>query len=377
MKVLIPSARGVIEQQWISGLREAGHEAFSSFFNPYQANNDISSIQRLVEEEEIEVVFCFEDNPRANLLKICNQFRIPLAIWHFDAPYRYFLPENIQHYRYVYHFCMDHYYVDLMLKAGYQKVTYLPVGTTPNIFRPLKERRADLKAEVGIVANLSIGKAHALWDWVMNNWEGSNEDYQLIKALITIAANEGIDIPTTIQLFDKKGLDLRLILYIIKFVETIANQERRKKPALALRDFVDLKVVGEDWGFVGMYQHQIHPRIGYYDELPIFYSSVMINLNVSHPQVKCGLNQRFFDVPACGGLLISDWNDEIDKIFIQGEEIIIYTDIRELREIVRYYLDHGDEREAIAQAAREKVLAHHTMKNRIERLIQTLKQGDV
>lgn len=377
MKVLIPSARGVIEQQLILSLEESGQEVFSHEFNPYGEDNDILSIRKLVEDKEIEAVFCFEDDSSAGLLKICAEHRIPLGIWHLDAPYKYLLPEYMEDYRHTYHFCMDRYYVDLMLKAGYQKVTYLPLGTTPGIFKPMKESREDLKAEVGIVANLAIGKAQSLWNWVINNWNLSSEDCRLIKEMIPIAGNKGIDIPATIQLLESRGMDLRLILHIIKFVEMIANQERRKKPALALRDWVDLKVVGEDWGFAGMYQQQTHPRIGYYDELPIFYSSVMINLNVSHPQVKCGLNQRFFDVPACGGFLISDWNDEIDKFFIQGEEIVIYNDATEVREIVRYYLDHSDEREAVAQAAREKVLAHHTIKNRIEKVIQTLKEGNV
>ncbi len=377
MKVLIPSAGGVIERQCSMALQEAGHKVFSHKFNPYKTGNDRSSIRKLIEEKEIEIVFCFEDDPEAILLGTCEEHNIRLAIWHLDAPYQYFLPGHIQGYRDVYHFCMDRYYVDFMRKIGYQKVEYLPLGVTPHIFKPLKERREDLKAEVGFVANLSIRKAHVIWDWIINNWEGGSEDYQLIKELITLSADEGIDIPTTIQIFDKKGLDLHLILYIIKFVETIANQERRKRPPLAIRDFVDLKVVGEDWGYVGLYKHQIHPRIGYYDELPIFYNSAIINLNVSHPQVKRGLNQRFLDVPACGGFLISDWNDEIGKFFIPGEEIVIYRDTTEVHEIVRYYLDHGDEREAIAQAAREKVLAHHTMKNRIEKVIQVLKHGNL
>lgn len=375
MNVLIPSAEGVIEYQWVVGLREAGHHVFTHAFNPYALKNDGPSIQRLVEKEEIERVICFGDDPEMTLLGICRRNNIPLAIWHLDAPYQYFFPEYCRHYRNIYHFCMDLYYVELLKKSGYENVAYLPLGTTPTIFTPMGKNREDFRAEVGMVANLAIRKTHHFWEGIMKNWKGKNEDdklYEVIKELIVIASNVGIDFIKTIKLLERRGLDFHLILHIIKFIENMAGIERRKRPALALRDLVDLKVVGEDWEFTGIYPHQIHPRIGYYDELPIFYSSVIINLNATQPQVKKGLNQRFFDVPACGGFLISDWNDEIPNLFIPGEEIVIYNDIRELPEIVRYYLDRDKEREAIAQAARARVLAHHTMKSRMETLMHVL-----
>lgn len=373
MKVLIPSAEGIIERQWILALKDLGHDVFSHEFNPYGIGNDKLSIIRMVEENEIEVIFCFDDDSEATLLSICNDCNIKLAIWHHDAPYKFLLPAWRQHYRHIYHFCMDRYYVDIMLEAGYDKVRYLHLGTTPTIFKPVKKTRKDFITEVGFVANLTIKKAHDQWELILKNWNINDEDSKLIKGLISTAANEGIDIPETINLFKRKGLELNLIMLIIKFVETFANQERRKKPVLALRDLVDVKVVGSDWNLVGVYHHQILPRIEYYDELPIFYSSAAINLNITQSQIRRGLNQRFFDVPACGGFLISDHNDEIATFFTPGEEIVVFDDMPDLREKVDYYLNHPDKRKSIAHAAREKVLAHHTMKNRIEEMIQVLK----
>ena len=374
MKVLIPSAKGVIERQWISALKDLGHDVFSHEFNPYGTDNDITSIRRLIEENEIEAIFCFDDDSEATLLSVCNDYNIKLAIWHHDAPYKFLLPAWRQHYRHIYHFCMDRYYVDIMLEAGYDKIRYLHLGTTPTIFKPVKKTRKDFITEVGFVANLTIMKAHDQWDLILKKWNVNDEASKLISKLISIAANEGIDIPETINLFKGKALDLHLIIFIIKFVETIANQERRKKPALALRDLIDIKVVGSDWELVGMYKDQILPRIEYYNELPIFYSSAAINLNITHPQIKQGLNQRFFDVPACGGFLISDQNDEIITFFTPGEEIVVFDDMLDLREKVGYYLNHPDKRKSIAHAAREKVLAYHTMKHRMEEVVRILQK---
>ena len=377
MKVLIPNAGGVIEYQWVMGLREAGHDVFTHAFNPYASGNDGPSIQSLIEKEEIRSVLCFSDDPEATLLGICRRNNIPLAIWHLDTPYQFFLSEYCRQYRNIYHFCMDSYYVELLKKTGYENVAYLPLGTTPDIFKPMEINRKDFRAEVGMVANLAIRKTHRHWEEILENWKGKTQDdqvYGLITELIAIASNTGIDFITAIQLLERRVSDFHLILHIIKFIESMAGIERRKRPALALRNLVDLKVVGEDWEYIGISPHQIHPRIGYYDELPIFYSTVIINLNITQPQIKRGLNQRFFDVPACGGLLVSDWNDEIPNFFIPGKEVVIYNDIKELPEIVCYYLERDEERETIAQAARAKVLSHHTVQRRMETIMHVLEQ---
>jgi spore maturation protein CgeB len=379
MNVLIPSAEGVIENQWVMGLREAGHNVFTHFFNPYASGNDGPSIQSMIEKEEIRGVLCFGDDPEGTLLGVCQKNNLPLALWHLDAPYQFFLPEYRRQYRNIYHFCMDSYYVELLKKIGYENVAYLPLGTTPSIFRPMEKNREDFRAEVGMVANLAIRKTHLHWEEILESWKGKNQDDQvfgLINELIATASNTGIDFMAAIRLLERRGLDLHLILHIIKFIESMAGFERRKKPVLALQNLFDLKVVGEGWEYVGLYPHQIHPRIGYYDELPIFYSTIVINLNATQPQIKRGLNQRFFDVPACGGLLISDWNDEIPNFFIPGKEVVIYNDIKDLPEIVRYYLERDEEREAIAQAARAKILSHHTMQRRMETIMHVLQNNN-
>ena len=372
MKILVPSAEGIVERQWISALRGLGHDVFSHAFNPYGTGNNRPSLVRMVEENEIEVILSFDDDSEATLLGICNDCRIKLAIWHHDAPYKFLLPAWYRQYRHIHHFCMDRYYVDIMRGAGYDTVGHLPLGTTPAVFSPAGKTRADFTAQVGFVANLHIQKAHDQWGLILKDWHVGDEEAALVRGLIGIAAHRGIDIPGTITLFQDKGLPLPLVLLIIKFVETVASQERRKGPVLALRDLVDLKVVGSDWDLVGAYRHQILPRIEYYRELPVFYRSAAINLNITQPQIRYGLNQRFYDVLACEGFLISDHNDEIAPFFTPGEELVLFDGVPDLVEKVGYYLHHPDQRRAIARAARKKVLAHHTMRHRMEEVTRIL-----
>ena len=370
MRFLIPDAGGIIEKQIISGLKEAGHEAFGCFFYPYGADNDKEVIRKLVEEKECEAVLGYADDARSCLLEICSEYDVPLILWHLDAPYNYFQPSYRRNYRYVYHFCMDRYYVEALQQLGYEKVSYLPLGTTPEIFLPAE--RCKMKSEVGFVGKLEIVRAKIVWDSLTEVWKGADEDYILIKKLIDVACWSGIDVLSTIRVFLERGVDLSLALQIVHFLETIAIQYRRRKPLEALRDLFTLRIAGDHWEYTSVYPSQICPRLNYYTELPEFYRSSIINLNVSQPQIKAGLNQRFFDVPACNGFLISDPNGEIGNLFVPGEEIVIYNDVPDLIDKVKYYLDHPREREGIVAAARDKVLRCHTMKHRMESMIQTL-----
>jgi spore maturation protein CgeB len=42
--------------------------------------------------------------------------------------------------------------------------------------------------------------------------------------------------------------------------------------------------------------------------------------------------------------------------------------------LIEYYLAHGEERERIAEAGRQEVLAHHTWDHRIAEMLQYLAQ---
>lgn len=64
------------------------------------------------------------------------------------------------------------------------------------------------------------------------------------------------------------------------------------------------------------------------------------------PGAAESLNPRAYEVPACGGFLISDERAELDDVF-QGS-VPTYHDSASLERLIRYYLAHPDERRALA-----------------------------
>ena len=61
-------------------------------------------------------------------------------------------------------------------------------------------------------------------------------------------------------------------------------------------------------------------------------------------------------------------------MFETGGEIVTFTDVTDLRRKVEYYLEHEDERRAIADRARERALRDHTYDRRITDILAFIEE---
>jgi len=112
-------------------------------------------------------------------------------------------------------------------------------------------------------------------------------------------------------------------------------------------------------------------NIGYNRELPAFYQCVAVNLNVTSLQMKDGLNQRVFDVPAAGAFLLTDYKESLLDLF-REDEVAVFRDPEEAQTKLQYYGQHPEERRAIANQARERVLEEHTFMHRVRTILENL-----
>jgi spore maturation protein CgeB len=88
-----------------------------------------------------------------------------------------------------------------------------------------------------------------------------------------------------------------------------------------------------------------------------------------------GLNARAFEVAGCGGFQLITHSDAVARHFEPGKEIETFRNLDELRDKVRYYLDHPDERRAIAEAGRRRAHSEHTYTNRLKQMLDVVFAG--
>jgi spore maturation protein CgeB len=88
----------------------------------------------------------------------------------------------------------------------------------------------------------------------------------------------------------------------------------------------------------------------------------------SRPQVKA----RNFEIPGCGGFLMTSDADNLSEYHVPGKEVVLFSSPDDLVEKIRYYLVHEDERERIRLAGYERTIRDHTYERRFSRIFQTL-----
>lgn len=89
------------------------------------------------------------------------------------------------------------------------------------------------------------------------------------------------------------------------------------------------------------------------------------------------IKARTFEVPGAGGFLLSQWAEGLDQYYVPGQEIAVFRDIEEAARLIRYYLAHPDERDAVAWAGYRRTCAEHTYDQRLAGVLDfALKQRD-
>jgi hypothetical protein len=85
-------------------------------------------------------------------------------------------------------------------------------------------------------------------------------------------------------------------------------------------------------------------------------------------------NMRLYEATGVGTLLITDWKENLPELFDLGKEVVAYRDPDECLELIRYYLEHEDERQEIARAGQQRTLRDHTYCHRMQELVDIVRQ---
>ena len=115
----------------------------------------------------------------------------------------------------------------------------------------------------------------------------------------------------------------------------------------------------------------------YYTNLCSYNRSTRVNINMNRIQIKTSFTQRIFDCKACGAFILTEKRAQNDKFFItkgDKKELAEFSSWPECLKLIDYYCAHEEEREAIAKAGMERVLAEHTYNRRMERIFELCKK---
>ncbi len=152
-------------------------------------------------------------------------------------------------------------------------------------------------------------------------------------------------------------------IYDVTFVGQ--NYGRRRENLLYLKNNgVPIVVFGRGFG-----------RFLEFDDIIKTFNASKINLNFSGSSSNDGIKQikgRVFEVPMCGGFLLTEYVDGIEEYYEIGKEVECFENITEASEKISYYLKHDDKRIEIANRGYSRALKDHTWVKRLRGLFDEL-----
>ena len=316
------------------------------------------------------------------LADLLDRMSLPLASWFVDNPHlilhQYAHPATNN----VSVFTFDAGNLDTLRAKGFSSVHYLPLATDPTLFRPAKSPSCppDWASEVSFVGN-------SMTEPVQRCLKQARLPKPLADDYRKIAASFGASDSLSVDDFLEKehpdwhrtltGMDTperKLAL------ESLITWEATRQYRLACVQGImghDPLIVG-DTGWqtqLASTGWRLLPPLDYYADLPAFYQCPAINFNATSRQMKGAVNQRLFDVPACGGFLLTDRREQLEDLLEPGREVAVYDTPEDVPALVDRYLADPETRRAMTRAARKRILAQHTYRHRLESLLSVMRQA--
>lgn len=321
-----------------------------------------------IEKNSIDIVFSINYYPIVSMC--CKENDIKYISIVYDNPhislYHYSLINNCN-----YVFIFDYSMYQELQSGGIDTVYYLPLPVNVDRYDRILKRDKRFANDVSFVGHF-YNESHNLYDRLMEALDKA-ENGKYIKGYLdgVVQAQSRVDG----YYFAEEMLNDN-VLKIMKEAypyspskDSIATEKYvygsyflgRKSTELARIRL--LKALSENVS-VSLYTPNPVPElpkaenkgaVDWYNDTPqVFYNS-KININISLKSIKTGIPFRVLDIMAAKGFVITNYQEDLFRHFQPDVDFVYYNDEKDLVEKAKYYLEHEDERSAIAMNGYNKV----------------------
>jgi spore maturation protein CgeB len=157
-------------------------------------------------------------------------------------------------------------------------------------------------------------------------------------------------------------------------VSFIGSWDRNREVTLRQLYGHKVSIHGNRWNQAAVdfpLRHSLSYRDVFGPEMSLIMTSSAICLNMLRPQNRGSHNMRTFEIPAMGGLMLTNRTQEQQKLFPENEACYMYGDAAELNSKINYILANKAEAERV-RACGIALVQSHSYTNRAQYLLQEL-----
>lgn len=303
------------------------------------------------------------------------QSGIPLAVWFVDDPHPILLQQKQFIRPHMIAACWERSYIPYLKKCGFCKVVYLPLATDTGVFSPVNSSRPAVS--LGFVGSsmsnefLSGIREKFLWSDTLQSVveKASDEllshpDGNINDILRSISRSLSIPLPFS---------DERNSTWLCSYAIHQASMKKRRAIISSLLH-KGIELFGDPSGWRELFGANCitHPDLDYATQLAQTYRNIAVNINITSCQMATAVNQRVFDIPMAGSLVLSDNQQAMEEMFEIGAEAVSYGSREELGELISFYSNRDSARSDVITAAQRRIAHEHTYMHRMQSLITTL-----
>ena len=307
---------------------------------------------------------------------ITGRFGVPVVVWFVDDPRPIVVNKPLSIKKNMIAISWEKSYLKFLEKSGFAKVSYLPLASSPALFSRTSPA-VKPSVSLGFVGTAMVDafagniKDKFLWSDSLEPLVEQASDnlladprYSVENALVDLAQKLCVRLP-----FNDHKNHTWLCAYIIH----VASMKKRKHVIAGLMD-QGIEMFGDPEGWKHLLGPGIitHPNVDYRSSLRDTYGKICINVNTTSCQMPSAVNQRVFDIPLAGSFVLSDGQKDLRDLFDVPKEAIIYENLTDLKEKIRYYLAHENARRSIITAAQMRINGEHTYSHRIKNILELL-----
>lgn len=341
------------------------------------------TIEELMQKTHYDMVFTV--NYFALISNVCERQQVRYVSWTCDNPLISMYHKSVFHdCNYIFTFDKTNYLE--FKEMGVKHIWYLPLAVDTKRLDMILQNSNDTRKYQGDIAFVGSLYERNSYDKIKKrlpeyllgyfdavieaqlNISGAN----IVESMLTADVLEQLQEYFKLEKSEGSFSDLGLIFQTTVLGFKIAEVQRRRA-LIELSKYYNLNVYSNS-NVSDLVRVQYCGSVDYWSEMPKVFSASKINLNFTIPNIKSGIPLRMWDILGSGGFLMTNYQAEIPYFFKEGEDLICFDGVEDLRKKAGYYLEHEQERKQIAENGYRKVKEHHSYANRIQEMLSILEQ---
>ena len=304
------------------------------------------------------------------LSKVAWRKKIKYVSWCYDSPCMTLYSDMIYNpYNYIFHF--DSFEVERLKKIGVEHVYHMPLAVNyDRVNELINDQYYD--SDITFMGNMynNIGDYDDLYcrldDYLKGRFDailGVNNLFtgmDLLDELVNEDLMNEINKIISFTHIDEYHIDDSDIVKNILSRKISGNDRMRIVNKLAEKYELTLYTTSDMQDI-----HNVCNKgpLEYLHKMPMVFHNSKININITLRCIRKGITLRALDIMGAGGFLLSDYQQELADLFVDGEDMVLFHDDEDMLNKVEYYLDHDKERREIAVNGQIKVKEMFDYKN--------------